>query len=72
MGAGELNWMNEHPEELEKYQGKWIGLTESGIVTADDDVIKVTEVLKNKFPKRIPCIFKVQKKDEQLIILWLN
>jgi len=63
----ELEWMSSHPKEVEKYSGKWVAVTDKGIVVAGDSVREVTSVLREKGIKAM--VMKVPRKGEELSIL---
>jgi hypothetical protein len=59
--------MSSHPEEVEKYSGKWVAVTEKGIVASGDSVSEVTAILRKKRIKAM--VMKVPRKDEEMSIL---
>jgi predicted phosphoribosyltransferase len=59
--------MSSHPEEVEKYSGKWIAVTDRGIIAAGDSVSEVTAILRKKGIKAM--VMKVPRKDEEMSIL---
>jgi len=66
----ELEWMSSHSKEVEKYSGKWVAVTEKGIVASGDSVFEVETILKNKGIKwNEVMLMKVPRKDEELSIL---
>ena len=62
----ELEWLSLHPKEVEKYSGKWIALTNKGIVAAGDSVREVTSILREKGIKAM--VMKVPRKDEEMLV----
>ena len=66
----ELEWLSSHPKEAEKYSGKWIALTDKGIVASADSASEVEELLKKKdISIGGVMIMKVPRKDEEMSIL---
>ncbi len=66
----ELEWLSSHPKEAEKYSGKWVALTKTGIVAAGDSISEVELVLSKKGVKLDEVmLMKVPRKDEELSIL---
>lgn len=66
----ELEWMSSHPEEAEKYSGRWVALTKDGIVASGDSVSEVEVILKKKgIALGEIMLMKVPRKDEELSIL---
>jgi len=63
----ELEWLSSHPQEAEKYSGKWIAVTYKGIVASGDSVSEVRSVLREKGIEAM--IMKVPRKDEEMSIL---
>lgn len=49
-------------EDLEKYKGKWIALTQEGVIAADPELKKALADFKKKRPEEEPMIFKVPEK----------
>lgn len=66
----ELEWLSSHPEETEKYSGKWIAVTDSGVVASADSASEVETLLKKKeISLDEVMLMKVPRKDEEMSIL---
>ena len=66
----ELEWLSSHPKEVEKYSGKWIALTDEGIVASADSVTEVELQLKKKSVLLDKVmVMKVPRRDEEMSIL---
>ena len=63
----ELTWISEHQKEIERYAGKWIALTEKGVVAFGNSIQEVKSKLKKK--KIEALIMKVPRKDEEMSVL---
>ena len=66
----ELEWMSAHPKEVERYSGKWIAVSSSGVVADGNSVSEVEAILKKKgvaWEKIL--LMKVPRKDEEMSIL---
>lgn len=65
-----LDWMSLHPKEVEAYSGKWVAVTDSGIVASGDSLSEVSSVLNKKGIKLDEVMaMKVPRKDEEMSIL---
>lgn len=65
----ELEWLSSHPEEVEKYSGKWVAVTDKDIVASGDSVSEVEAVLKKKgIAWDEVMLMKVPRKDEELLV----
>ncbi|MBI2124733.1 hypothetical protein HYT92_02980 [Candidatus Pacearchaeota archaeon] len=42
----ELEWLSSHPEEAEKYSGKWVAVTDKGIAASGESLSEVEASLK--------------------------
>lgn len=63
----ELEWLSSHPEEAEKYSGKWVAVTDKGIVAVGESVSEVRLALHKK---RIDAmVMKIPRPDEEMSIL---
>lgn len=60
----ELEWLSSHPKEAEKHSGKWVAITDRGIVASGDSVSEVRLALKGKEA----MIMKMPRKDEEMSI----
>lgn len=66
----ELEWLSSHPEEGEKYSGKWIAVTNKGIVGAGDSASEVESLLSKKgISLDSVMLMKVPRVDEEMSIL---
>ncbi len=66
----ELEWLSSHPKEAEKHSGKWIAITDKGIITSADSASEVEALLKKKkISLGSVMIMKVPRKDEEMSIL---
>lgn len=66
----ELEWMSSHPKDVEGYSGKWVAVTNNGIVASGDSLSEVSAILKEKGIKLDDVmVMKVPRKDEELSIL---
>ena len=68
--AHALDWMSLHSKEVEKYSGKWVAVTDDGIVASGDSLSEVNSILKAKGSKlEEVMVMKVPRKDEEMSIL---
>ena len=66
----ELEWLSSHPEEIEKYSGKWIAITNKGVTASADSASEVEALLKKKgISLSEVVVMKVPRKDEEMSIL---
>lgn len=66
----ELEWMSAHPEEVEKYSGKWVAVNREGVVAAGYAVSEVEVILRKKgIALEKVLMTKVPRKDEEMSIL---
>ena len=66
----ELKWLSSNPEETEKYSGKWVAITDKGIVASGDSASEVEVLLKKKdISLDNVMIMKVPRRDEEMSIL---
>ena len=66
----ELEWLSSHPEQIEKYSGKWIAVTNKGVVASADSASEVESLLKKKdISLDGVMVMKVPRKDEEMSIL---
>lgn len=66
----ELEWLSSHPEETEQYSGKWIAITDKGILASADSALEVEAHLKKKgISLSEVMLMKVPRKDEETSIL---
>ena len=66
----ELEWLSSHPEEIEKYSGKWIAITNKGVIVSADSTSEVESLLKKKNISLDGVMaMKVPRKDEEMSIL---
>ena len=66
----ELEWLSSHPEDTEKYSGKWIAVTNKGIIASGDSLSEVTSILKKKGIKlEDVMVMKLPREDEEMSIL---
>ena len=63
----ELKWLSSHPEEAEKYSGKWVAITDNGIVAVGESVSEVRTALRKKGIEAM--VMKVPREDEEMSIL---
>lgn len=61
----EHKWIVSHSRELEKYRGKLIAVTKTGIIASDANLKKVHM----KAPKAL--FYLVPKKGEENYVLWV-
>ncbi len=65
-----LDWMSAHPDEVEKYSGKWVAVTDDGIIASGDSLPEVSSVLERKgVALGEVMVMKVPRKDEEMSIL---
>lgn len=65
-----LDWMSSHSEEVEKYSGKWVAVTDNGIVASGNSLSEVRSILNEKGMKLDEVmVMKVPRKDEEMSIL---
>ena len=66
----ELEWLSLHPEEAEKYSGKWVAITDKGVVAFADSLSEVEAQLKKKDVSLDKVmVMKVPRRDEEMSIL---
>lgn len=66
----ELEWLSSHPEDVERYSGKWVALSNKGVVAFGDSISEVETALKeNGIALEEVMLMKVPRKDEELSIL---
>lgn len=66
----ELKWMSSHSKEVEKHSGKWVAVTDKGIVASGNSVSQVETELKKKGMKWDDVmLMKVPRPDEEMSIL---
>lgn len=66
----ELEWLSSHPEEAEKYSGKWVAVTDKGIVASGESLSEVESSLKSKgMSLKEVMVMKMPRKDEEMSIL---
>lgn len=66
----ELEWLSSHPEDVEKYSGKWVAVTERGVVASGESVSEVESRLKETgVALDAVMLMKVPRKDEEMSIL---
>jgi len=60
--------MSAHPEEVDKHGGKWVAVTDGGIVASGDSLPEVSSVLRRKGMKLDDVmVMKVPRKDEEML-----
>ncbi|MEM5811704.1 MAG: DUF5678 domain-containing protein [Candidatus Aenigmatarchaeota archaeon] len=64
----ELLWISKHQKEMKKYSGKWVALTDKGLIAAGDSLSEVSEVVKKRGIKDV-MFMKIPRKDEDMSIL---
>lgn len=68
--AHALDWMSAHPDEVEKYSGKWVAATDDGIVASGDSLPEVSSALSRKGMKlEEVMVMKVPRKDEEMLVI---
>lgn len=66
----ELEWLSSHPKEVEIYIGKWVAVTDKGIVASGDSLSEVKSDLRNKgISLDEVIVMKIPRKDEEMSIL---
>lgn len=66
----ELKWLSSHPEEAEKYSGKWVAVIDKGVVASADSASGVEVQLKKKGVSLADVmLMKVPRRDEEMSIL---
>ena len=66
----ELEWISSHPKDVERYSGKWVAVTKSGVVASGDSISEIEVSLKERGIKLDEVmLMKVPRKDEELSIL---
>lgn len=55
--------------DLSKYIGEWIAIVDDRIIAHGDDVKKIYNEAKAKYPKKRPLITKVPEKETMILIL---
>lgn len=65
-----LDWMSSHPKEVETYSGKWVAVTDKGIVASGESISEVDSILKQKgISSEDIMLMKIPRKDEEISIL---
>lgn len=68
--AHALDWMSSHSKEVDKYNGKWVAVTDDGIITSGESLSEVSSNLKKKGIKLDDVmVMKVPRADEEMSIL---
>ncbi len=66
----ELEWMSAHPDEVERYSGKWVAINRDGVIAAGNAVSEVEVILRKKGVALEKVLMtKVPRKDEEMSIL---
>ncbi|MBI1936443.1 hypothetical protein HYS31_08500 [Candidatus Woesearchaeota archaeon] len=66
----ELEWLSSHPEEAEKCSGRWIAVTDEGIIASGESLSEVESSLKSKgMSLKEVMVMKMPRKDEEMSIL---
>ena len=66
----ELEWMSSHPKEVEKHSGKWVAITDKGIVASADSLSEVASSLEKRgMSLKDVMVMKIPRKDEEMSIL---
>ena len=66
----ELEWLSSHPKEAEENSGKWVAVTEKGIVASGESLSEVESSLKKKgLSLKEVMVMKMPRKDEEMSIL---
>ena len=66
----ELKWLSLHPEKAERYSGKWVAITDKGVIASADSALEVELLLKKKnVALDKVMVMKLPRKDEELSIL---
>ena len=66
----ELEWLSSHPEEAEKYSGRWVAVIDKGIVASGESLSEVESSLKSKgMSLKEVMVMKMPRKDEEMSIL---
>jgi len=64
----EHKWAVKHPEEIEKYRGKWIAVLDGKIISTGNNYEEVFAAVKKNIPQKYPLITYVLKKDDENFI----
>jgi len=62
-GDPELEWLAAHPEEVEKYGGKYIAISKDGILGSGNMAGEALESAKKKYPDANPAVMLVPRGD---------
>lgn len=66
----ELEWLSSHPKEAEKYSGKWVAVTDKGIVASAYSLSEVASSLEKRgVSLKDVMVMKMPRKDEEMSIL---
>lgn len=66
----ELEWLSSHPKETEKYSGKWVAVTDKGIVASGESLSEVESSLAKKgLSLKNVMVMKIPREDEEMSIL---
>jgi len=66
----EDEWFSQHSKEFsEKYAGMYIGIIENKVVIVNEDFGKVFQKVTEKYPKKIPRISYIPRKDELELLI---
>lgn len=67
-GCQELDWVSTHPEEVERYAGKWVAIVGELVVGVGDTAQEALEDARQKSAE-VPLLLKVPRKDEGVYVL---
>lgn len=62
-GDLELEWLAAHPDEVEKYAGKYIAISKEGILGVGDTAGEALKDARKKFPDAKPAVMLVPSGD---------
>ena len=66
----ELEWLSSHPKETEKHSGRWVAVTDKGIIASAESISEVESLLKKKdISLDKVMVMKVPRRDEEMSIL---
>ncbi len=64
----EHKWTVQHPEELEKYRGKWIAVMDSSVIAVGGSYKEVFGKIKQFIPQKYPLITYILKREEENLV----
>lgn len=60
---------SKESKDLTHFEGKWVAFIDSRIVDSEEDLAKLMDTVKKRYPKKEPSVLLVPRKDEGPYIL---